>query len=149
MAYVDLNPLRAGLADTPESADFTSIQQRVAEAATPESTASDAPSLQPLSASQQDIDNHAVPFALADYLELVDWTGRCQRDDKRGYISTRTPPILQRLFIDPQQWQRTMLPSGLRFQNAVGCVARLKQYAKNLGRHWVKGQGVAQQLYRA
>jgi len=149
MAYVDLNPLRAGLADTPESADFTSIQQRVAEAATPESTAPDTPSLQPLSASQQDIDNHAVPFALADYLELVDWTGRCQRDDKRGYISARTPPILQRLFIDPQQWQRTMLPSGLRFQHAVGCVARLKQYAKNLGRSWVKGQGLAMQLYRA
>ncbi len=114
----------------------------------PENSASDIPTLQPLSAKQQDIDNHAVPFSLADYLELVDWTGRCQRDDKRGYIAVRIPLILQRLFIDPQQWQRTMLPSGLRFQHAVGCVARLKQYAKNLGRNWVKGQRPAQQLYR-
>ncbi|WP_424945099.1 transposase, partial [Candidatus Thiosymbion oneisti] len=29
MAYVDLNPVRAGLAETPETSDYTSIQERV------------------------------------------------------------------------------------------------------------------------
>ena len=147
MAYVDLNPLRAGLAETPEGSDFTSIQQRVRGVTTPAELEPATPQLQQLSAYQQDIDNHAVPFALADYLELVDWTGRCQRKDKRGYISESIPPILQRLFIDSEQWQRTMLPSGLRFQHAVGNVAKLKKYAQNLGRNWVQGMGQAQRLY--
>jgi len=29
MAYVDLNPIRAGLSETPEDSDYTSIQERI------------------------------------------------------------------------------------------------------------------------
>ncbi len=149
MAYVDLNPLRAGMAKTPEMSDFTSVQQRIAQR-TDVSKQRELPALKRLSAHQADVDAQAsVPFALRDYLGLVDWTGRCARADKRGAIVADTPPILQRLCIEPAQWQRTMLPAGLRFQQAVGSVARLQQYAENIGRRWVKGQAQARQLYTA
>jgi hypothetical protein len=46
----------------------------------------------------------AVPFAFEDYLELVDWTGRALRSDKRGHIEAQTPRILDRLNIDGERF---------------------------------------------
>ena len=45
-----------------------------------------------------------ILFTYRDYLDLVDWTGRIVRIDKRGYIDSELPPILTRLHIDPGQW---------------------------------------------
>jgi hypothetical protein len=42
---------------------------------------------------------NGLPFRLTDYLELVDWTFRILRDDKRGGILESTPQILQQLNI--------------------------------------------------
>ena len=46
----------------------------------------------------------SLPFNLIDYLELVDWTGRIIREDKRGYIKQTTPTILERLAVDNKDW---------------------------------------------
>ena len=45
-----------------------------------------------------------IPMRLTDYLELVDWTGRIIRDDKRGAIPASSDGILNRLGIDESQW---------------------------------------------
>ncbi|MEJ6077627.1 hypothetical protein MT391_03620 [Vibrio sp. 1-Bac 57] len=33
-------------------------------------------------------DTQGIPFSLLDYIELVDWSGRIIREDKRGAISS-------------------------------------------------------------
>lgn len=70
MAYVDLNPVRAGIADCPEGSDFTSVQQRIREYAASRDEP-ETPSLKVLSACQADGD-YAISFDYADYLELID-----------------------------------------------------------------------------
>jgi len=45
-----------------------------------------------------------LPFRLTDYLELVDWSGRILREDKKGAIPAQVPAILQRLQIDARHW---------------------------------------------
>jgi len=45
-----------------------------------------------------------LPFHLADYLDLVNWTGQAVRDDKRGAIADDLPPISERIGITRQAW---------------------------------------------
>ncbi len=102
MAYVDLNPIRAGFAETPEQSDYTSIQQRVQEFQSdedPECLSEVIPEL--LGFSGELDDQTGLPYLFNDYLELVDWSGRTIHPDKKGKIPDNLPPILQRLRIEP------------------------------------------------
>jgi hypothetical protein len=83
MAYVDLNPVRAGMAKTPEHSKHTSIKNRV-KAATSERRvqgvkAKQPTRLQPFVGYPRQPMPPGLPFRLKDYLELVDWTGRAIR----------------------------------------------------------------------
>lgn len=92
MAYVDLNPVRASIASLPATPKHTCVKQRtdflvkkLPEKRTIESV---------IGINQEKI---GIPFKLVDYLELVDWTGRILRGDKRGRSESVLPPILKRL----------------------------------------------------
>jgi REP element-mobilizing transposase RayT len=118
MVYVDLNPIRAVMAKTPETSDHTSIKERihpqftVAHALseiqdTPLSLAHFLIPLKPLLHFDGDLHKEVqlgIPFHLKDYLHVVDWTGRVIREDKHGSITQTLPPILQRLSIEEKQW---------------------------------------------
>ena len=95
MAYVDLNPIRAKMAKTPESSDHTSIKQRAIKAqqvAQPNHPNQQASELMPFVGYPRENIPKGLPFRLTDYLELVDWSGRIMREDKRGAITKHPPP---------------------------------------------------------
>ncbi|WP_218418432.1 transposase [Alteromonas lipotrueae] len=99
MAYVDLNPLRVGLSETPEKSDFTSIKKRVAAARIGKQPRH----LQPFAGNGNTI--KGLPFLLDDYLELVDKLGRKIRSDQNGYISNILSPILVRTGLQNIDWE--------------------------------------------
>ena len=144
MAYVDLNPVRADMAGTPETSDYTSVKQRASEVKDRQATKK-MPRLLPMVDSETvefEHDNTVCRFRLMDYLELVDSTGRAMRADKRGAISERAAGILDRLGIDERAWLRHMQPRKQRLPVAVGSLERLKAYAASTGRKWVSGQNL-------
>ena len=145
MAYVDLNPVRTKMAKIPETSNYTSIKER-AEKATGSAARKQVSHLKPLRSQGQNPEQ-AIPFALSSYLELVDWTGRIVRSDKKGSILADIPPILERLKIDPDEWLKTMCWNN-RFRRAVGKLASLKAYAARVGRQWIHGLSCSQSLYR-
>ena len=78
---------------------------------------------------------------LNDYLELVDWTGRQIREDKRGYIDSDTPPILQRLGLDVEHWLYLSQHFQGSFKSLVGPVRALRAACGVPG--WKKSHSLA------
>ncbi len=141
MAYVDLNPVRAGMATMPEASDFTSVQERIEQWRKGQCKSW----LKPFQIRSRQ--EGGIPFALADYFELVEWAGRSLRDDKRGAIAGQLPPILERLGINPNAWLGTMKPHGNRFVLGVGRLKALRAFAEKTGRRWVHGMVASRCLF--
>lgn len=136
MAYVDLNPIRATIAKTPEKSDFTSIQERILH---PESS-----SLRPF--AEQANDDVGLPFSLKDYLELVDWAGREMKHHKKGYIPANTPPLLTRLHMDAAPVLNYLVRTEKLPVSVLGPVSLLRAFAHSVGQHFVKGQAIGRAL---
>nr|WP_232199444.1 transposase [Thioalkalivibrio thiocyanodenitrificans] len=155
MSYVDLNPVRAGLADTPEESEFTSIRQRIAELS---ASSNDPPKIEPeperprlmaLETPAQDRHPNRFSFSTEDYLELVDWAGRAIREDKRGAIPGDLPPVLTRLGLNPEHYLRLVRRGGRSHHvAALGHVERLREAAARLGRRFLKGMDQSRRLYQ-
>ncbi len=71
--------------------------------------------------------------------ELVDWTGRQTRPDKRGQIAAELSPILRRLRLSPEPWVETVLNFGRWFRLAAGRVDTLAAEAARRGHRWLQG----------
>ncbi|MEW8417121.1 MAG: transposase, partial [Candidatus Thiodiazotropha endolucinida] len=135
MAYVDLNPVRAGMAETPEQSEYTSFKERsyffkknsgrAKESNTPNG-------LLPFAGYLRKNMPKGLPFRLKDYLELVDWTGRAILENKRGYIPDHQPPVLERLQVDPKHWLYMTQHFESRFKGLVGASHALKAVCRKL-----------------
>ncbi|MDH5425911.1 MAG: transposase [Gammaproteobacteria bacterium] len=136
MSYVDLNPIRAAIEKTPESSQYTSIKKRIRKAQTmmtPNHPNQQTKLLMPFVGNPRKNMPHGLPFRLTDYIELVDWTGRIMRNDKRGSISNELSPILERLSIDPNHWHYMTQHFESHFKGLVGSAYKLKQVCQLLG----------------
>jgi REP element-mobilizing transposase RayT len=122
MAYVDLNPIRANMAKAPESSEHTSIKKRIELLSLGQPTPG---SMEVFVGIQEQ--NIGIPFILQGYLELVDWTGRIIRDDKRGAIESDLPPLLRRLSLDGDSWKILTTEFELRFKPWVGSEHIMRQ----------------------
>ena len=168
--YVDLNPIRAGIAKTPETSRYTSAFDRI-RSLKPDRAKKKArrtrkagkqagadawlspiklvetgskPARQPqLRAS----DRGFLPLALADYLRLLDWTGRQVRRDKQGSIPAELAPILERLKIVPERWSGMVSQFGRLFGTAAGSSEALATEAMRRQRHWLHGMRRSREVF--
>ena len=129
MAYVDLNPVRAKIAKTPESSGFTSVKKRVKAVINSQQPAM----LMPFVGNPRSNMPKGLPFELKDYLELIELTGRCIRAEKAGHIEQSQPVLLTRLNIAPEHWLTLSKDFRRVFHGAVGHGVLLTQYCEHKG----------------
>ena len=133
-AYIDLNPVAAGVAPTPEESEHTSVKERVehvkASGRTKDLQAAELGSIAAVRVSGGlEDDLWLVPiedrreqgamregmrsgFSLGQYLMLVEYSGRMLRDGKAA-ISSEVADIFTRLGSTPETW-------GIRMAKLTG-----------------------------
>jgi REP element-mobilizing transposase RayT len=169
LAYIDLNPIRAAVADTPERSNHTSIQDRIrvrqclramrrrrGSTRRPKQIAP----LVPLLAERHSVHDEdgiwLIPIerrgdrgrktrsgltelTLDEYLRLVDFTGRQGCPGKRGVVPKSLESILERLDVNTERWVEELLRHGSRFGTVIGSSASLAREAARRGTRWVVG----------
>ncbi|MES9851979.1 MAG: alpha-amylase family glycosyl hydrolase [Candidatus Thiodiazotropha sp. L084R] len=157
MSYVDLNPIRAGIADIPENSEYTSIQERIRTYhKTLKQTGSkmkaqiEPPNgLVPFTGGEHQEKQNGLCFSLIDYFQLTDWAGRAIREDKSGVIPSHLSPILERLSIDSEAWLDTVQNYNKNYYTVVGTRAGIRNYSDALGRKWFCSTKITSQLYQS
>ena len=153
MTYVDLNPVRAGMAELPETSDFTAIQQRIQSLNKPAKKAKDKKPIRLANFCKPPKKNHlptadsvdqgqrstgVIPFYWRDYLELIDWMGRAILPNKSGAIALASPKILKRLEINCDDWLENMPRIETDFHHCIGRGDAIRPCAEKLDQWWVK-----------
>ena len=138
MAYVDLNPVRAGVANSPEESEYTSIHQRMAIFRSDiEKPGSE--DLMPFRSKSQQESTKTLHFSLQDYLQLLDWTGRAIRSENHGAIRDDLPPIAGRLQIESTSWLAMTQGFESLFHALVGREESVISACELTGRNWSRG----------
>lgn len=146
-AYVDLNPIRAAIAETIEDSQHTSVKRRVSalqtevannvsEDISPIDRSVDAPDcfLSPVSVDERNdplgprpsrsgkrcSDKGFIALADAEYLEILDWLARSTLSSKRGSTPEHAPKVFERLCIDPVVWAEMVKNFGRKFKSVAG-----------------------------
>ena len=135
MAYVDLNPVRAGMVSTPEKYSHTSMNYRIIHHSVDEP-------MRPINKSESQL-----YMMLSDYLTLVDETGRSIHDAKHGYVLEKAKPILARLNINTAGYMQVIDRLSDKFSRGVGSSEQLTNLSEMLRLRWIKGQVLAKHVF--
>ena len=143
MAYVDLNPIRAGIVKELEQSLYTSINKRL-------DSLSHAVDIhhRKLRPVNQCNDESFYSFVLSDYLALVEWTGRAIVHPDKCAIPPHITSIFDRLNLQQNHWLYQIQRLNHGQPTMMGSIEKLKHKATEMKKAWLKGMSQARMLYQ-
>lgn len=133
MVYVDLNPIRATIANTLKTSEHTSIQQRINER-DGEFSAAKVP-LMPMKTDSRAMD---MP-SLSSYITLVEWSIKIAK--KEVQTKKSMPNLFANLKCDFGQYVRQTQHFEDIFARVAGTIESLRKFCNNHNLPWVRGVG--------
>lgn len=125
MAYVDLNPIRSGLATSPSNAKHTSLNRRIRC----QKEGRRASPLLPFKSERSSKNKH-LPFNFSDYRQQVEQTAEILvGQSKEKYCL----PLLKSMSFTFQQWQSLTSKFEALFNNHVGSPESIENFVKLTG----------------
>jgi REP element-mobilizing transposase RayT len=143
MAYVDLNPVRAGMCEALRDSEHTSVRHRLESTRSAVGEAlgrhSRGQALKPVAGMDADV---LAELTEGSYIDLVRWTGLQAHPGKRGKLSAHEeapPEGLWSVANHPKEWLRRVQGTESRYYRAIGSAEALMLKAADLGQRWMKG----------
>ena len=140
MAYVDLNPIRAGIAQSLNASAHTSASARIMQ------VRADREALRRRLGPILGVQRPSLGIGTADYLQMIDWTGRQLAPGKRGRMAGEVPTCLKEIDPDPFRWTTRVRAIGSGYWRVVGSAQDLGAFAFRIGQRWLKGLRLAEAL---
>ena len=138
MSYVELNPVRAGIAKGVRECEFTSVKDRI--------SGRDRGKLMYFQGEAREKEAE-IPCLFKDYLELVEWTGRAIRKEGKGYIKEEVPCLLTQLGLEPRGFLSCARSLLREFGHAVGSSGKLKRLVQKRKVRHLKGMKAARRIF--
>jgi len=92
-------------------------------------------------------DRGFLPLTEDQYLQLLDWTGRQVRADKRGAIPAQLAPILERLQVSTSCWVDLVTGFGRWFRRTVGRPPSMEAERQRRDIRWLQGVSRAREAF--
>ncbi|MEC4737096.1 transposase, partial [Shewanella sp. E94] len=89
-----------------------------------------------------------IPFHFSDYLQLIDWTGRAIRHDKKGFIDSIRPKLLCELGISSDAWLTSTQEFRRQYSGISGRWDAMCEFKKkHQSGKWCKGKASSQAIH--
>ena len=123
--YVNMNPIRAGMARTPEEAEYTSTRARLQDHLANDAERTNSGWLAPVhvdgdgydgvSARRRPSNKGFLGISFVEFLELLDGLVRREQIEQSGGAASNFPPILERLGVTVAEWESAVRMTSRRF----------------------------------
>ena len=138
-----MNPIRAGIADKPDNARYTSAYERMQDrmSSDPQHPNSgwlsavhvDGDGYDGVAAKRRASNKGYMELAFVEYLELLDSLIRRERIEKAGGTLVDYPQMLERLGVSATDWEKSVRLTSRRFSRELEISAKMFAEARRRG----------------